>query len=66
MVRLFRLLISAAAVAPNESVRDLHEELGRANSVRPEEIRPDVVTMNSKVRTTNLDSGAASLVESCP
>lgn len=57
MARLGRLLISAAAVPPDESVRDLDEELGRANSVRPEAIPPDVVTMNSKVRITNLDSG---------
>ena len=57
MARLGRLLISAAAATPDESVRALDEKLDRANSVRPEEIRPDVVTMNSKVRITNLDSG---------
>ena len=57
MTRLFRLLISAAASTPDESVRALDEKLVRANFVRPEEIRPDVVTMNSKVRITNLDSG---------
>ena len=57
MARLGRLLISAAGATPDESVRALDEKLARATFVRPEEIRPDVVTMNSKVRTTNLDSG---------
>ncbi|MGB2985963.1 MAG: nucleoside diphosphate kinase regulator [Phycisphaerae bacterium] len=57
MACLGRLLISAAAATPDESVRALDEKMDGANFVRPEEIRPDVVTMNSKVRTTNLDSG---------
>lgn len=36
---------------------DLVDELNRAQVVAPEEVPPDVVTMNSKVRLVDLDQG---------
>ena len=36
---------------------DLQQEIERAGEVRPEEVPPDVVTMNSTVRVSDLESG---------
>ena len=36
---------------------DLQQEMERAGEVRPEQVPPDVVTMNSTVRVSDLDSG---------
>jgi regulator of nucleoside diphosphate kinase len=36
---------------------DLQQEIERAGEVQPEEVPPDVVTMNSTVRVSDLDSG---------
>ena len=38
-------------------LRDLDQELDRAEIVKPEEIPPDVITMNSTFRLHDLDSG---------
>jgi regulator of nucleoside diphosphate kinase len=56
--RLLTLLgNSSAAASDGEDARDLEEELERAEVVAPEEIPPDVITMNSRVRLTDLERG---------
>jgi len=56
--RLDHLLISAAASATDPDPLDaLHGELDKAKIVHPEEVPPDVVTMNSKVRLKDMDTG---------
>jgi regulator of nucleoside diphosphate kinase len=47
---------SAASAVERE---DLTHEIERGAEVRPEEIPPDVVTMNSTVRLTDLESGSS-------
>ena|SRR5690242_916491 len=41
----------------SQSLRELDEELDRAEIVKPEEIPPDVITMNSTFRLHDSDSG---------
>lgn len=63
MDRLGRLMLTAISDAPDlEPLRALDRELDRAQGVRPEEIPPDVVTMNSKLRMTDLSSGEERIV----
>lgn len=63
MDRLGRLMLTAISDAPDlEPLRALDRELDRAQAVRPEEIPPDVVTMNSKLRMTDLSSGEERIV----
>lgn len=38
-------------------INDLNKELGKAKILRPEEIPDNVVTMNSKIRIRDLDTG---------
>ncbi len=58
--RLTRLLQSreAAAASPND-LSELRDEIETGAEVRPQEIPPDVVTMNSAVRVTDLDTGVS-------
>lgn len=42
-------------------LEDLEHEIERGAEVRPQEVPPDVVTMNSSVRVTDLESGVASV-----
>lgn len=63
MDRLGRLVLAAISDAPDlEPLRALDRELDRAQAVRPEEIPPDVITMNSKLRMTDLTSGTQRIV----
>lgn len=63
MDRLGRLVLAAISEAPDlEPLRALDGELDRAQAVRPEEVPPDVVTMNSKLRITDLATGQQRLV----
>jgi regulator of nucleoside diphosphate kinase len=57
--RLWRLIEGRrAGNSPDrEYLNRLEQELDRAEVVEPEEIPPDVVTMNSEVRLKDLDSG---------
>lgn len=57
--RLRRLLDGARAWSPRdrEHLERLHEELDRAHVVPAADIPPDVVTMNSRLRLRDLDSG---------
>lgn len=58
MIRLGRLVLKAINDAPDpEPLRALDQELDRAEIVRSEQIPADVITMNSKVRITDLDTG---------
>ena len=58
MNRLSRLLTEAAgSAADDEYLRQLERELDRSQLVRSENVPPDVVTMNSRVRIRDLDSG---------
>lgn len=58
MIRLGHLVLAAIHDAPDpELLRALDRELDRAEIVRSEEMPADVITMNSKVRMTNLDTG---------
>lgn len=51
-------MLEAICDAPDlESLRALDQELDRAEAVRPEDVPPDVITMNSKVRMTDLETG---------
>jgi regulator of nucleoside diphosphate kinase len=57
--RLMRLLKSGETAAEQrEDLEDLAREIERGTEVRPQEIPPDVVTMNSTVRVTDIDSGS--------
>lgn len=63
MDRLGRMLLAAINEAPDlEPLRALDRELDRAQAVRREEIPPDVITMNSKLRMTDLDTGRQRVV----
>jgi regulator of nucleoside diphosphate kinase len=58
--RLMRLLRTAHGSADDREEReDLAREMERGREVRPQEIPPDVVTMNSSVRVTDVESGAS-------
>ncbi len=59
MKRLRGMLANLSPVAGLHSayVRDLTEELNRAVILKDNEVRKDVITMNSTVRLTDLDSG---------
>jgi regulator of nucleoside diphosphate kinase len=63
MERLKDLLGSASAIASKdwEHLRVLKEELDHAQIVSSDEIPKDVVTMNSRVRLKDLDSGRESI-----
>jgi regulator of nucleoside diphosphate kinase len=55
--RLMRLLRSLDAAAENrDEIEDLERELERGAEVDSAEVAPDVVTMNSTVRVTDLDA----------
>ena len=56
--RLMRLLRSGETAAEQrEELDDLAREIERGIEVQPREIPPDVVTMNSRVRVTDVDAG---------
>ena len=58
--RLMRLLGSAETSAEDRlELEDLTHEIDRGSEVQPQDIPPDVVTMNSSVRVTDLQSGAS-------
>lgn len=56
--RRIRELLAAVDPADRASGRDLDVELRLGKVVLPAEMPADVVTMNSRVRLTDLDSGA--------
>ena len=57
--RIMRLLqTSETASEQRDEVEDLVHEIERGVEVQPQEIPPDVVTMNSTVRVTDVDSGS--------
>lgn len=63
MDRLGRLVLAAITDAPDlEPLRALDRELDRAQAVRPQDVPPDVVTMNSKLRMTDLAAGQQRIV----
>lgn len=57
--RLLDILASKGRLDGNEkrTLRDLQRELERAEEVSPEEIPTDVITMNSRFRLRDLDTG---------
>lgn len=60
--RLMRLLRSLDAAAENrDDIDGLERELGRGAEVDSTEVPPDVVTMNSTVRVTDLDANTTHL-----
>lgn len=60
--RLMRLLRSLDAAAENrDGIEDLERELERGTEVESTEVSPDVVTMNSTVRVTDLDANTTHL-----
>jgi regulator of nucleoside diphosphate kinase len=63
MQRLSDLVESAQRISSKdlEYLRMLKEELSRAEVVKSEEIPCDIVTMNSRVRVKDLDSGRESV-----
>lgn len=63
LIRLGRVVLAAINHEPDpEPLRALDRELDRAKPVRAEEIPPDVVTMNSKLRMTDLQTGKQRMV----
>jgi regulator of nucleoside diphosphate kinase len=57
--RITHLLGETEATAETRAdLEDLNAEIARGAEVRPEEIPPDVVTMNSTVRVTDVESGS--------
>lgn len=60
--RLLRMLARVDPAAEERpELEDLEMELQRGTEVEPSEIAPDVVTMNSRVRVTDLDTGSSHL-----
>jgi regulator of nucleoside diphosphate kinase len=60
--RLMRLLRSLdAAHESREDIEDLEQELERGTEVESTEVGPDVVTMNSTVRVTDVDANTTHL-----
>jgi regulator of nucleoside diphosphate kinase len=57
-LRLLELLGRDADAAGSPSAEDLRAEVERGAEVRPEDVPPDVVTMNTRVRVRDLDTGA--------
>lgn len=55
--KLLELLEEQADARDQEHLLQLEEELHRAKVVAPQDIHPEVVTMNSKVRTKDLSTG---------
>jgi regulator of nucleoside diphosphate kinase len=56
--RLMRLLRSGETEAEQrEDLEDLAHEIERGMEVQPQEVPSDVVTMNSSVKVTDIDSG---------
>lgn len=55
--KLLELLEEQADARDQEHLLQLEEELRRAKVVAPQNIHPEVVTMNSKVRTKDLNTG---------
>lgn len=60
--RLMRLLRTLDAAHENrDEIEDLERELERGTELESTEIEPDVVTMNSTVRLTDLDTNTSHL-----
>lgn len=59
--RLLRLLRGLGASSDREEVAGLERELERGVEVESVEVAPDVVTMNSTVRVTDIDTNATHL-----
>jgi len=58
--RLMRLLRSAETTSEDRAeLEDLTHEIERGVEVQPQDIPPDVVTMNSSVRVTDLEAGTS-------
>jgi regulator of nucleoside diphosphate kinase len=57
LLRLSRLIVSQAAGRNGRECDELETELGRADVVAPREIPADVVTMNSRARFVDEDTG---------
>ena len=58
--RLIRLLLGRdTSSEEREELEDLTREIERGAEVQPQEIPPDVVTMNSSVRVTDLEAGTS-------
>ncbi len=59
MQRLRRLVegLQSSATGDATNLAALDEELDRAHVVDAKRLRPDVITMNSRVRITDLDTG---------
>ena len=58
--RLMRLLSSAeTSLEVRAELEDLTHEIERGAEVQPQDIPPDVVTMNSSVRVTDLEAGTS-------
>ena len=65
-VRIHSLLRrQAASGAVNEQADELAELIDSADQVRPQEIAPDIVTMYSKVRVADPESGAERSLTLC-
>jgi regulator of nucleoside diphosphate kinase len=57
--RLMRLLNSSVTAAEQrEELEDLAREINRGTEVQPQEIPRDVVTMNSTIRVTDVETGS--------
>jgi regulator of nucleoside diphosphate kinase len=58
--RLMRLLSNAeTSIEERAELEDLTHEIERGAEVQPQDIPPDVVTMNSTVRVTDLEAGTS-------
>lgn len=58
----FQKLTSLIDTVSSETTELLQEELGRASIVAPEDLPEDVVSMNSKVRFQDLETGKETTV----
>lgn len=63
LTKLIELLEEDPATRDKRYMQELDDELRRAKVVNPRSVPGDVVTMNSRVRVTDLDSGAEAVYE---
>ena len=60
--RIVRLLLDIDMAEHNrEEIADLQAEIARGEEVEPRQMPPDVITMNSSVRVTDIEAGTTSL-----
>ena len=60
--RIVRMLLDVDTAENNrEEIADLEAEIARGEEIEPRQMPPDVITMNSSVRVTDIEAGTTHL-----